>query len=94
MSGGLYKSRDGGKTWKRTLGNDKWTGVTDLVIHPENPEILFAATWDRHRTVASYMGGGPELAIHRSSDGGETWENLVRVFQRKQWEKSGLRYPP
>ena len=54
---GLYKTINGGKTWKRTLGNSQWTGVTDLMIDPRNSDVLYAATWDRHRTVAAYLGG-------------------------------------
>ncbi len=72
---GLYKTTDGGKSWTRTLGNDEWTGVTDIAIDPRNPDQLYAATWDRHRTVAAYMGGGPGSGLHRSSDGGMTWES-------------------
>ena len=73
---GLYKTTNGGKTWNRTLGNSKWTGVTDIMIDPRNPDILYAATWDRHRTVAAYMGGGPGTAIYRSDNGGESWKIL------------------
>ena len=68
---GVYKSTDGGATWNKTLGNDEWTGATDLLIDPTNPDVLYAATWDRHRTVAAYMGGGPGSGIHKSTDGGE-----------------------
>jgi len=78
---GLYKTTDGGKNWSRTLvgndGDDRWTGVTDLVIDPRDPDVLYAATWQRHRTVASYVGGGPNSGIHRSTDGGETWIELT-----------------
>ena len=64
---GIYKSIDGGKTWIQTLGNNEWIGATDLIIDPRNPDILYAATWQRHRTVAGYMGGGPgsDLQIKR-----------------------------
>ena len=73
---GVFKTTDGGKTWSRTLGNDEWTGATDLLIDPRDPNRLYAATWDRHRTVAAYMGGGPGSAIHKSDDGGMTWTKL------------------
>ncbi len=73
---GFYKSVDGGKNWKKTLGSSEWTGVTDIDIDPRNPDVLFAATWDRHRTVAAYMGGGPGSGIHKSTDGGETWKKM------------------
>ena len=73
---GLYKTTDGGKSWNRVLGNNKWTGVTDIMIDPRNPDILYAATWDRHRTVAALMNGGPGTAIYRSYDGGDSWKVL------------------
>ena len=87
---GLYKSTDGGKSWKKTLGDDSWTGVTDLVIDPRNPDVLYAATWQRHRTVASYMGGGPGSGIHKSTDGGETWRKLSHGLPKVNMAKIGL----
>ena len=73
---GLYKTIDGGSSWEKVLGNNQWTGVTDIMIDPRNPNILYAATWDRHRTVAALMGGGPGTAIYRSDNGGDKWEIL------------------
>ena len=87
---GLYKTIDGGKTWKKTLGNDQWTGVTELVLNPNNPDMLYAATWDRHRTVAAYMGGGPGSGLHRSADGGETWTKLTNGLPEENMGKIGL----
>ena len=75
---GLYKTSNGGKTWKKTLGNNTWTGVTDIMIDPRDPNVLYAATWDRHRTVAALMGGGPGSGIYKSLDGGDTWKKLYR----------------
>jgi photosystem II stability/assembly factor-like uncharacterized protein len=91
---GLYKSVDGGKTWKRTLGDDEWVGVTDVLIDPRNPNLLYAATWQRHRTVAGYMGGGPGTAIYRSYDGGETWEKLTSGLPSSNMGKIGLAISP
>ena len=91
---GLYKSSDGGETWKKTLGDDEWVGVTDIAIDPRNPDRLFAATWQRHRTVAAYMGGGPGSGIHRSTDGGETWEELTRGLPESNMGKIGLAISP
>jgi photosystem II stability/assembly factor-like uncharacterized protein len=91
---GLYKSIDGGKTWKKTLGDDIWVGVTDLVIDPRNPDQLYAATWQRHRTVAAYMGGGPGSGLHRSTDGGETWEKLKNGLPKSWMGKIGLAISP
>ena len=73
---GLYKTIDGGKNWKKVLGGGKWTGVTDIHLDPRNPDRIYAATWQRHRTVAALMGGGPESGLHRSEDGGESWTEL------------------
>lgn len=91
---GFYKSTDGGKTWKKTLGNDEWTGVTDIAVDPRDPDLIYAATWDRHRTVAAYMGGGPGSGIHRSTDGGETWTELKTGLPRVNMGKIGLAISP
>ncbi|MBR9922647.1 MAG: glycosyl hydrolase [Bacteroidetes bacterium] len=91
---GLYKSSDGGKTWKRTLGDDEWVGVTDILIDPRNPMRLYAATWQRHRNVAAYMGGGPGTAIYRSEDGGENWEKLEMGLPKSNMGKIGLAISP
>jgi len=60
---GLYKSIDGGKTWENKLSAGEWTGVTDLVMDPRDPNRLYAATWQHHRTVAAYIGGGPFICL-------------------------------
>lgn len=91
---GLYKSIDGGKNWKRTLGNDEWTGVTDVVLDPRNPDRMYAATWDRHRTVAAYMGGGPGTALYASTDGGESWDKLTEGLPKSNMGKIGLAISP
>ncbi len=87
---GFYKSADGGKTWKKTLGDDMWTGVTDIAIDPRDPNRVYAATWQRHRNVAAHMGGGPESGVHRSLDGGETWEKLSGGLPRGNMGKIGV----
>lgn len=91
---GVFKSTDGGKTWNKTLGGSEWTGATDLLIDPRNPSVLYAATWDRHRTVAAYLGGGPGSGIHRSRDGGETWEKLSSGIPGSNLGKIGLAISP
>ena len=67
---GLFKTTDGGKTWRKVLGAGEWTGVTDVAMDLRDPDRLYAATWQRQRTVAAFMGGGPESGIYRSTDGG------------------------
>jgi len=91
---GVFKTTDGGTTWKRTLGDDAWVGATDLQIDPRDPKRLYAATWQRHRTVAGYMGGGPGSAIHRSADGGETWTKLEGGLPTGSLGKIGLAISP
>ena len=73
---GLYKTTDGGETWNATLTIDAHTGVTDLVIDPRNPQILYAAAFQRARHVFTYLGGGPGSAIYKSVDGGNTWAKI------------------
>ncbi|WP_299463773.1 glycosyl hydrolase [uncultured Microscilla sp.] len=73
---GLYKTEDGGKTWKKILDISDKTGVSDLVIDPTNPDVLYATAWQRFRTVFSMLSGGPESGIHKSTDGGKTWRKV------------------
>ncbi|MFO8129767.1 MAG: hypothetical protein R6T99_07725 [Bacteroidales bacterium] len=91
---GVYKSVDGGKNWKKTLGDDEWTGATDIVMDPRDPDRLYAATWQRHRNVAAYMGGGPGSGLHRSEDGGETWVELKKGLPSSNMGKIGLAISP
>jgi photosystem II stability/assembly factor-like uncharacterized protein len=72
---GLFKTTDGGKTWKKTLGDEEWTGVTDIVIDPRDPDRLYAATWQRGRNIAAYMGGGPGTALYRSEEAAKHGRN-------------------
>ncbi len=87
---GLFLSTDGGETWEKTLGDDEWTGVTDVIIDPRDPGVLYAATWQHHRTVAAYMGGGPKSGIHRSLDGGRSWQKLENGLPDGNIGKIGL----
>ena len=87
---GIYKSSDGGNTWKQTLGDDEWVGATDLVMDSRNPAALYAATWQRHRNVAVHLGGGPGSGIHKSTDGGETWTETRSGIPDSNLGKIGL----
>jgi photosystem II stability/assembly factor-like uncharacterized protein len=78
---GLYKTIDGGKTWKNVLSIGENTGVTDVVIDPRNPEVIVAASWQRRRHVYTLIDGGPESAIHKSMDGGATWTKIASSAQ-------------
>jgi photosystem II stability/assembly factor-like uncharacterized protein len=87
---GLYKSTDGGETWNKTLEIDKYTGVTDLVIDPRDPDVLYAASFQRARHVFTYLGGGPGSAIYKSIDGGETWEKSSKGLPSGDLGRIGL----
>src|ERR1051325_9970594 len=73
---GVFKTTDGGQTWKKVLYVDENTGATDLVIDPSNPQTLYAATYQRQRRSWGLNGGGPGSGIHKTTDGGATWTKL------------------
>ena len=91
---GLYRTDNGGKTWKNVLSVNKWTGVTDIAIDHNNPNILYAATWQRHRNVASYMGGGPGTSIYKSTDHGISWTEIKNGLPGSNLGKIGLAISP
>ncbi|MBT4297609.1 MAG: glycosyl hydrolase [Flavobacteriaceae bacterium] len=87
---GLYKSIDGGESWSLVLSVNKWTGVTDVVVDPRDENIMYAATWQRHRNVAAYMGGGPGTKLFKSTDGGDSWRQLKTGLPTGKLGKIGL----
>jgi len=73
---GVYKTTDGGKTWKRTLFVNNQTGCSDLVMEPANPNVFYAGMWRLIRTPYSLESGGEGSGLWKSTDGGETWTNI------------------
>ena len=90
---GLYKTVDGGKTWKAVLSVDAHTGVTDVVMDPRNPDVMVAATYQRRRHVWGMVDGGPGAGIHRSTDGGLTWTRLKEGLPKEDMGRIGLAIP-
>jgi photosystem II stability/assembly factor-like uncharacterized protein len=74
---GLYKTTDGGTTWTQVLRVSQYTGVVDVAMDPRDPDVLYAASFQRERRYYSFLGGGPESAIFKSVDAGATWQKLT-----------------
>ncbi len=74
---GVYKTTDGGKSWKQTLAIDDKTGAVDLEMNPQNPNELYAAMWYRTRTASNFEEGGKTSGIYKSVDGGNNWSLLT-----------------
>jgi len=91
---GLYKTTDGGKTWKAVLTVDEHTGVNDVVMDPRHPEVLYASTFQRRRHVYTYVGGGPGSGLHKSTDGGETWTKIQNGLPTTELGRIGLAISP
>ena len=91
---GLYKTTDGGKTWKAVLAISKDTGVTDVVLDPRNPDVLYAAAWQRRRHAWGTVNGGPESALYKSEDGGAAWTKLRSGLPRQDLGRIGLAVAP
>jgi photosystem II stability/assembly factor-like uncharacterized protein len=75
---GVYRSTDGGATWKRILFRSDRAGAVDLCLDPRNPRVLFASIWEVFRTPYSLSSGGPGSALFKSVDGGDTWAEITR----------------
>ncbi len=99
---GLYKTTDGGKNWRKVLGeglgntplDDQYTGVSEVHLDPRNPDVMYAVSWQRLRNVAVVMDGGPGTGIHKSEDGGETWRELTQGLPKENTGKTGLAISP
>jgi BNR/Asp-box repeat. len=87
---GLYKTVDGGKTWKAVLTISPRTGVTDVAMDPTDPNIMYAAAFQRQRKAYSFVGGGPESGIYKSIDAGETWTKLTEGLPKGDIGRIGL----
>jgi len=89
---GVYRSRDGGKSWERVLFRDAKTGAVDLSMDPNDPDTLYAALWEVFRTPHSLSSGGPGSGVFKSTDGGSTWAELTQNpgLPKGIWGKVGV----
>jgi photosystem II stability/assembly factor-like uncharacterized protein len=87
---GLYKTTDGGATWQQVLTISDDTGVSDVVMDPRNPQVLYASAYQRRRAVGQMIGGGPEGGIHKTTDGGKTWKKLTNGLPKGDMGRTGL----
>ena len=87
---GLYKTIDGGRSWKAVKTISPHTGFIDVALDPSDPDVLYAASYQRQRKAYSYVGGGPETGIWKSIDGGETWTRLTQGLPTTDMGRIGL----
>lgn len=87
---GLYKTTDGGKTWKEILKVSPDTGANEVVIDPANPNTVYVAMWQRRRAVGQFIGGGPESGIYKSTNAGQTWTKLTTGLPVKDMGRINL----
>jgi len=93
---GLFKTIDGGANWKKVLFTNNRSGIADLVIHPTNPNLLFAAMWEHRRTPWDFLSGGAGSGLFTSKDAGETWQELTtrNGLPEKPYGRIGLAIAP
>jgi photosystem II stability/assembly factor-like uncharacterized protein len=91
---GLYKTTDGGKTWKAVLTISENTGVSDIAMDPRDSNVIYAAAYQRRRHFFTLINGGPESGIHKTTDGGATWTRLRAGLPTVEMGRIGLAIAP
>lgn len=91
---GLYKTTDGGGNWECVLKISENTGVSDIAFDPRNPDVIYAASYQRRRHVWTLINGGPEAAIHKSTDGGKSWNKLTNGLPGGELGRIGIAVSP
>ena len=87
---GVYKTTDGGKSWKLVLKGDRYTGAIDLAMDPRDPNTVYASTWDRDRRAWNFREGGPGTAVWKTTNGGQNWQKLGGVPHDSDTGRIGL----
>ncbi|HSC29832.1 MAG TPA: hypothetical protein VLD67_21315 [Vicinamibacterales bacterium] len=87
---GIYKTTDGGRTWKAVLTISADTGVTDIAMDPKRPDVIYAAAYQRRRAVGQLIGGGPESGLYKTTNGGQTWTKLTKGLPAVEIGRIGL----
>ena len=91
---GIYKTTDGGQTWKNILSVSEHTGFSEIHMDPRDPKTLYAVAHQRQRTVFTYVGGGPESALYKSTDGGASWQKTMTGLPKGDVGRIGLAISP
>lgn len=91
---GVYKTKDGGVTWQLVLSIDEDTGVTDIEFDPSNPEVIYAAAYQRRRKTWALLAGGPKSGIYKSTNGGQSWKQVTKGLPGGDVGKIGLAVTP
>ncbi|UCH98499.1 MAG: hypothetical protein JSV88_17080, partial [Candidatus Aminicenantes bacterium] len=87
---GVFKTIDGGKTWKKVLYYDEDTGIADMAMDPSNSRIIYAAVYNHRRKPFHFTSGGPHSGIYKTTDGGETWKQLKKGLPQGVNGRCGL----
>lgn len=88
---GIYKTTDGGKTWKKTLYVNDESGIIELIVQPKKPNVLFAASWEKERRAWKFKENGPGTNLYRSDDAGDTWKKVTKGLpEAKHMGRIGL----
>ncbi|MEO1448948.1 MAG: glycosyl hydrolase, partial [Bacteroidota bacterium] len=91
---GLYKTTDGGENWEKVLEISEHTGVSEVMLDPRDPNLIYAVAWQRARKVWTFLGGGPESALYQSKDGGKTWDKIQKGLPGEELGRIGMTISP
>ena len=91
---GVYRTTDGGESWTPVLEIGENTGVTDMEFDPSDPDVIYAAAYQRRRHIWSFLAGGPESGIFKSTDGGDSWRKVTTGLPKGDMGKIGLAVTP